>query len=68
MYAIPYCFINMNLFFSGVPEAEIFGRKRKFLPFGFRFRPPKLKAEYGRMSNFRFFFSKWTVKLENVYI
>ena len=44
---------------SGVPEAEIFGRKRKFSPFGFRFRPPKLKAEPGRKSNFRIF-SKWS--------
>ena len=35
---------------SGIPEAEIFGRKRKFSAFGLRFRPPKLKAEYGRNS------------------
>ena len=33
---------------SGIPEAEIFGRKRKFSAFGLWFRPPKLKAEYGR--------------------
>jgi hypothetical protein len=26
------------LFLSGIPEAEIFGRKRKFLAFGLRFR------------------------------
>ena len=36
---------------SGIPEAETFGRKGKFSAFGFRFWPPKLKAEYGR--NFR---------------
>ena len=47
--------------FSGIPEAEIFGQKRRFSAFGLRFRPPNLKAEYGRMSNFRFFFSKWTL-------
>ena len=35
---------------SGIPEAETFGRNRKFSAFGFRFRPPKLKAEYGRNS------------------
>ena len=35
---------------SGIPEAETFGRKGKFSAFGFRFRPPKLKAEYGRNS------------------
>ena len=35
---------------SGIPEAKTFGRKGKFLAFGFRFRPPKLKAEYGRNS------------------
>ena len=50
---------------SGIPEAEIFGRKRKFSLFGLRFWPPNLKAEYGRKSNFRFF-SKWIVKLETV--
>ena len=37
-------------FYSGIPEAETFGRNRKFSAFGFRFRPPKLKAEYGRNS------------------
>ena len=36
---------------SGIPEAETFGQKRKFSAFGLRFRPPKFKAEYGRMSN-----------------
>ena len=36
---------------SGIPEAETFGQNRKFSAFGLRFRPPKLKAEYGRMSN-----------------
>ena len=36
--------------FSGIPEAETFGRNRKFSAFGFRFRPPKVKAEYGRNS------------------
>ena len=35
---------------SGIPEAETFGRNRKFSAFGFRFRLPKLKAEYGRNS------------------
>ena len=35
---------------SGIPEAEIFGRNRKFSAFGLRFRPPKVKAEYGRNS------------------
>ena len=35
---------------SGIPEAETFGQKGKFSAFGFRFRPPKLKAEYGRNS------------------
>ena len=63
-------FLTVNIFAvqeycSGIPEAEIFGRKRKFSAFGLRFRPPNLKAEYGRKSNFRFF-SKWTVKLETV--
>ena len=36
---------------SGIPEAETFGQKRKFSAFGLWFRPPKFKAEYGRMSN-----------------
>ena len=40
---------------SGIPEAEIFGPKRRFLAFGIQFRPPNLKAEYGRI------FSKWIV-------
>ena len=35
---------------SGIPEAETFGRNRKFSAFGFRFRPPKVDAEYGRNS------------------
>ena len=35
---------------SGIPEAETFGRNRKFSAFGFWFRPPKLKDEYGRNS------------------
>ena len=35
---------------SGIPEAKTLGRKGKFSAFGFRFRPPKLKAEYGRNS------------------
>jgi len=35
---------------SGIPEAETFGRKGKFSAFSFRFRPPKLKAEYDRNS------------------
>ena len=42
--------------FSGIQEAEAFG---------LRFRPPNLKAEYGRKSNF-IIFSKWTVKLATV--
>ena len=33
---------------SGIPEAKTF--KGKFSAFSFRFRPPKLKAEYGRNS------------------
>ena len=41
---------------SGIPEAEIFGRKRKFLLFDLRFRPPNLRAEYVRKLNFKFFF------------
>ena len=35
---------------SGIPEFRPFGQKGKFSAFGFRFRPPKLKAEYGRNS------------------
>ena len=35
---------------SGIPEAETFGRNRKFSAFGFWFRLPKLKVEYGRNS------------------
>jgi hypothetical protein len=38
------------LWSSGIPEAETFGRNRKFSVFGIRFRPPKVKAEYGRNS------------------
>ena len=41
-------FVNSG--FSGIPKAETFGRKGKFSSFAFRFRPPKLKAEYGRNS------------------
>ena len=33
-----------------LPEAETFCQKGKFSAFGFRFRPPKLKGEYGRNS------------------
>ena len=58
-------FFGLILTPSGIPEAEIFGRKRKFSAIGLRFRPPNLKAEYGRKSNFRIF-SKWTVKLETI--
>ena len=36
--------------YSGIPEFRPFGQKGKFSAFGFRFRPPKLKAEYGRNS------------------
>ena len=39
--------------FSGIPEAKIFGQKRNFTAFGLRFRPPNLKAEYDRKSNFK---------------
>ena len=35
---------------SGIPEAETFSRNGKFSAFGFRFRQPKVKAEYGRNS------------------
>ena len=35
---------------SGIPEFRSFGQKGKFSTFGFRFRPPKVKAEYGRNS------------------
>ena len=35
---------------SGIPEAETFGQNRKFSAFGFRFRPPKVKAENERNS------------------
>ena len=44
---------------SGIPEFRPFGQKGKFSAFGLRFRPPKLKTEYGRNSrkalNFLFF-------------
>ena len=43
-----HLFYTINL--SGIPEAEIFGPKRRFSAFGLRFWPPKLKAEYGRNS------------------
>ena len=36
--------------YSGIPEFRSFGQKGKFSTFGFRFRPPKVKAEYGRNS------------------
>ena len=36
---------------SGLPEFRSFGQKGKFSPFGFRFRLPKVKAEYGRNSS-----------------
>ena len=47
-----FCFVLLKhrLQTSGMPEAETFGRKGKFLALGFRFWPPKLKAEYGRNS------------------
>ena len=35
---------------SSIPEFRPFGQKGKFSAFGLRFRPPKLKAEYGRNS------------------
>ena len=38
---------------SSIPEFRPFGQKGKFSAFGLRFRPPNLKAEYGRKSNFR---------------
>ena len=38
---------NVNENSSGIPEFRPFGQKGKFSAFGLRFRPPKLKAEYG---------------------
>ena len=35
---------------SGIPEFRPFGQKGKFSAFGFRFWPPKVKAQYGRNS------------------
>ena len=35
---------------SGIPEAETFGRNRKFSAFGLRFRSSKVKPEYGQNS------------------
>ena len=35
---------------SGIPEFRSFGQKGNFSAFGFWFRPPKVKAEYGRNS------------------
>ena len=54
--AIYFCHnaYNSNIQISGIPEAEFFGRKRKFSPFGLGFRPPNLKAEYGRKSKFSY--------------
>ena len=43
-------FEPMSLVLSGIPEFQPFGQKGKFSAFGLRFRPPKLKAEYGRNS------------------
>ena len=43
-----------KVYSSGIPEAETFGRNRKFSAFGLRFRPPNIKSEYGRKLNFRF--------------
>ena len=67
-------FLTVNIFAvqeycSGIPEAEIFGRKRKFSAFGLRFRPPNLKAGYGRISNFRVFSKKtFTYEVEHLNI
>ena len=52
IYQVQLIYILLN---SGIPEAEVFGRKRKFSLFGLRFRLPNIKAEYGRKSNFRIF-------------
>ena len=41
---------RINYGTSGIPEFRPFGQKGKFSAFGLRFRPPKLKAEYGRNS------------------
>ena len=52
----PMCITNLFqnksvvYFNSGIPEFRPFGQKGKFSAFGLRFRPPKLKAEYGRNS------------------
>ena len=43
-------FLRSSKLGSGIPEFRPFGQKGKFSAFGFRFRPPKLKAEYGRNS------------------
>ena len=42
--------MHVVLSISGIPEFRSFGQKGKFSTFGFRFRPPKVKAEYGRNS------------------
>ena len=41
---------HITVQYSGIPEFRPFGQKGKFSAFGLRFRPPKLKAEYGRNS------------------
>ena len=43
-------FLTVFELMSGIPEFRPFGQKGKFSAFGLRFRPPKLKAEYGRNS------------------
>ena len=42
--------LTYKMSISGIPEFRPFGQKGKFSAFGLRFRPPKLKAEYGRNS------------------
>ena len=50
------CALNINdsqkgcISISGLPEFRSFGQNRKFSTFGFRFRPPKVKVEYGQNS------------------
>ena len=51
MYLVYWANIKSHLT-SGLPKAEIFGRNRIFLLFGFRLRPPKF---YSRYSAFGFF-------------
>ena len=45
MYLVYWANIKSHLT-SGLPKAEIFGRNRIFLPFGFQLRPPKFYSRY----------------------